>query len=422
MVSEYRLASAAAQLWRRLMLPPALRRAVAPMIRGASRWFADHQRPFERRPLGDIVPGPLVMSGFVTDILGLGSAARMTDKALAQSGLEVMTHDIAFVRTTAIYEGLSFPAHLPGGVWLSHCNPPELNQLLCLYPRPDLEGRYRVGYWAWELERLPQPWVRAAASLHEIWAPSRFVADAVIRSVGTRKPPIVRVMPYPLPDLSQVTPDRARFGFTPDAFVVLVLLDLRSTRARKNPDSAIDAYLAAFPDDTADNVLICKVIGGASAPDELKALRARLGSRRDVRMLTDQLSDGDTHQLIASVDVVLSLHRSEGYGLTLAEAMNMGRVVVATGWSGNMDFMDEGCAIVVPYTLTPVHDPQGQYGGVDAVWAEADIPAAASALARLRAIPELRAELGAKARRRIADHQRIFYDEVAQMPWLHILV
>ena len=414
-----RLAGAAAALWRGLRPPPALRRALRPLFQFAGRWVADHQDSVSRRALTALSAGPLVLSGFVAEVIGVGSAARMTAAGLADQGLTPILHDIAFIRDTSIYERRPFPA-APGGVWIAHCNPPELNQLLALYPRGDLEARYRIGHWAWELQRLPRAWVQAARSLHEIWAPSRFVADAIAVSLseGAAAAPIVRVMPYPLPNLSAVAPDRGRFGRPPAAFVVLVMLDLRSTRARKNPDAAIDAYLAAFTADDPGCRLVCKVIGADAEPGQLAQITARLSGRADVQLLTEPLTDDDTHRLIASADVVLSLHRSEGYGLTLAEAMTMGRVAMATGWSGNIDFMDETCAVLVPYTLAPVRDPQHLYGGVDAVWAEADVAAAAAALRDLRADPVRRARLGLAARERLARHRRVFFEEMARMPWL----
>ena len=108
----------------------------------------------------------------------------------------------------------------------------------------------------------------------------------------------------------------------------------------------------------------------------------------------------DVQSLIAGADVLVSLHRAEGFGLTPAEAMALGTPVLATAFSGVLDFMDETCALLVPSRSTPVDDPQGVYRGQS--WAEPDIAAAAEALVRLRADPALGVRLSEAARARVA--------------------
>lgn len=371
--------------------------------------------PPPRLPLDELEPGPLVVSGYFGQVLGIGSAARSTATALRDAGFAPHLDDLARLAPLPLYAHQPFPASAPGGVWISHCNAPELQRLLYVHAAGSLAGRYRIGYWAWELGALPSAWTRAARALHEIWVPSRFVAEAVRASAPAEV--LVRIMPHPTPDLRHVRPDRARFAVAEDAFLVLTMFDLRSTRARKNPDAALAAYLQAFPEPSGAAVFLCKVVGGDSAPDELGKLRERLVQRTDVRLLTEEFSDEAVWTLMASADVLLSLHRSEGYGLALAESMKLGRCVVATDWSGNTDFMDATCAVPIPYRLTPVSDPQARYGGADLTWAEADIEAASAALRELRANPERRRQLGARARERITRHEATFGAELTDAPW-----
>jgi glycosyltransferase involved in cell wall biosynthesis len=141
---------------------------------------------------------------------------------------------------------------------------------------------------------------------------------------------------------------------------------------------------------------VFKTVGGDAAPEALSQLRAAIGDDADVRLMTEPLSADERDRLLASCDVLLSLHRSEGFGLLPAEAMAAGKPVIATAWSGNLDFMDGTCAVLVPYRLCDVEDGQGIYKGGQ--WAEADTEAAGLALARLIDDPERRADLGAQAR------------------------
>jgi glycosyltransferase involved in cell wall biosynthesis len=369
----------------------------------------------ERRPMTALEPGPLLLSGFFGEVLGVGAAARLTAEGLRRAGLTPELDDLAPQLELPLYARRDFPVSQAGGVWISHCNAPELKRMVYMYPNAALSGRYRIGYWAYELESLPQDWRPTARALHEIWTPSQFVADAVRRSIDDDIP--VTVMPHPTADLSHIRGDRARFGLSANAFVVLILFDLRSTRARKNPDAAVEAYLQAFPEPDGRTMLVCKVTASDKAPAEFAKLKSRIGDRQDIRLLTERLEDDGVWRLIASADVLLSLHRSEGYGLVLAEAMKLRRCVVATGWSGNMDFMDAGNSVPIPFRRVPVKDPQKQYIAPDQSWADADIAAAADALRRLQADPAERGQLGERAVQTLTIHEARFGASLAAAAW-----
>jgi glycosyltransferase involved in cell wall biosynthesis len=375
--------------WRRLPKPDRLRRLISRQATKAMVAVINHAPLPERRPMATLAPGPLLLSGFFGDVRGLSAAARLTAGGLRGAGLEPRLDDLAPQLELPLYARRAFPLTEPGGVWITLCNAPELKRMVYMYPNTALSSRYRIGYWAYELESLPQDWRRTADALHEIWAPSQFVADAVRRSIGEDMP--VAVLPYPTADLSHIRGDRARFGLNPAAFVVLVLFDLRSTRARKNPDAAVEAYLQAFPEPDGHTMLVCKVTASEDAPAEFAKLKSRIAARQDIRLMTERLEDEGVWRLIASADVLLSLHRSEGYGLVLAEAMKLHRCVVATGWSGNMDFMD------------------------------ADVAAAARALRQLQADPALRQRLGARALETLTAHEAQFSAVLTDAPWRRLI-
>jgi len=181
-------------------------------------------------------------------------------------------------------------------------------------------------------------------------------------------------------------------------FQGVIVFDFNSSLARKNPGGAIVAWARAFGQD-AGCELTLKTQNGAAFPQALAALRA--SAPANVRIVDEVWPYADVQALIAGSDVLVSLHRAEGFGLTAAEAMALGTPVLATAWSGVLDFIDGSCGMLVPSSQTPVADPQGIYR--DQTWAEPDLGAAAQALGRLRAEPELRARLSTAARARVAE-------------------
>ncbi len=406
--------------WRRLPKPALVRRLISREATKAMVRAINNAPLPERRAIAALDPGPLLLSGFFGEVIGVGSAARLTAEGLRRAGLAPQLDDLAPQLELPLYARRDFPLVDPGGVWISHCNAPELKRMIYMYPNSALSGRYRIGYWAYELESLPQDWRPTARALHEIWTPSQFVADAVRRSIDDDI--AVTVMPHPTADLSHIEGDRVRFGLSGTAFVVLVLFDLRSTRARKNPDAAIDAYLQAFPEPGGRAMLVCKVTASDKAPAEFAKLKSRIGARQDIMLLTDRLDDEGVWRLIASADVLLSLHRSEGYGLVLAEAMKLRLCVVATGWSGNMDFMDAGNSVPIPFHRVPVKDPQKQYVAPHQVWADADVAAAAAALRRLEADPVARRIMGDRAFADLTLHEGRFSARLADAAWRRLVL
>ena len=133
-------------------------------------------------------------------------------------------------------------------------------------------------------------------------------------------------------------------------------------------------------------------------PEDFRQLQAAVADAANIQVLTDGMSTADNHALTAAADIVLSLHRSEGFGLVPAEAMLLGRPVIATGWSGNMDFMDRDSAVLIDAKMIPTADPRGIYQVRGAVWADPDHGQAVQALRRLADDPALRAALGERGR------------------------
>jgi glycosyltransferase involved in cell wall biosynthesis len=376
--------------WRRLM-PASLRGLAQPVMAAV----------VERRvasalamPRPQLKAGPLVVSGFFSESRGISEGARLTVAGLRHAGFNPLQHDLRPVISAG--PGVRPPlAFDPGGVWLIHANAPEAMHALAYLDPNSWIGRYRIGYWVWELERIPGSWARAARAFDEIWTPSSFVADALKRS-GMKTP--VRVMPHPVSLVPPEKPDRAMFQISQDDFVVLAMGDLRSSLARKNLLGAVEAYRRAFPEAGLGRRMIVKVQSSDPHCSIDRAVKEATAGRGDVVWLTDTLSTIDAHKLIASCDVFLSPHRSEGFGLPMAEAFMAGVPALGTGWSGNLDFMGGVPELQIAHRMVPVRDPYGVYKRVVQRWAEPDIGDAAAKLRNLADFPDRRGKLVARGR------------------------
>jgi glycosyltransferase involved in cell wall biosynthesis len=343
-----------------------------------------------RRPIRPH-PGPVCVVGFHSSVLGIGEAARAFSGALRSAGAQVTDWDISALFGHQVRLGSAVSTSPPAGAsaLVIFLNPNELVQLVAMKGAKPFAGRFCAGAWFWELEQAPPAWRHGLAYVDEVWAGSRFSADAV-DCLGPTVP--VRVLPCPV-TAPAAAPDRAAFGLPQDKVVVMIAFDVRSGYTRKNPLASVRAFRKANRGGKA--VMVCKAAGIEGAPELVEALRAEIGEAGDVRLMTDWLTGAQMQSLVASVDIVMSLHRSEGFGLSPAQAMAAGKTVIATGWSANLDFMTADNSVLVDYTMTPVVDPQGLYEG--GRWAEPDVDDAAAKLERLIEDGALRDRLGRRA-------------------------
>jgi glycosyltransferase involved in cell wall biosynthesis len=229
---------------------------------------------------------------------------------------------------------------------------------------------YNIGFWYWEQEHFPVRWHSAFDYYDEIWAPSEFTC-AALRAVS---PIPVHKITYPFQlDATQALRDRARFSLGEDAYVFLFNFDYLSTTQRKNPGAVIDAFRRAFT--PAENaVLVLKSINGEAA--EQTSLAERAAGLRVVFM-EDHVPGAEVNALFASADCYVSLHRSEGLGLGLAQAMYLGKPVIGTGYGGNLEFMNAENSLLVNYSLVELEETYGPYEQ-GTHWAEADVEHAAT--------------------------------------------
>jgi glycosyltransferase involved in cell wall biosynthesis len=330
--------------------------------------------------------------GFADGVLGIGedlrTFARVARRAAAPYGVcNVALPDEHGANQSSGLEALFlarpvFPVNL-------FCVPLFETERLRLNRGRDLfAGRYNIGYWAWELSTLPAYWRHAFDHVDEVWAMSPFLVD--VYATLTTKPVIH--MP-PCVAIDQLDPvDLREFGFDDGDFVCLAMCDFNSHAARKNPVGAIRAFRAAFARRGGGERLLIKTINGHARPDQLEALLREVGEDPRIVVIDGAFSRAATHGLVAAADCLVSLHRSEGFGRVVAEAMLLRTPVVATGYSGSNSVLDETTGFPVAYRLVPV--PPGDYPYAEgSEWAEPDLD---DAVDRLRVAA--RAQAGVEAR------------------------
>lgn len=335
--------------------------------------------------------------GYARAELGVGEAGRRLATAVAAAGVPwemVGLTSGSLSRQQHAYRGRIATSPGYGNVVLC-VNADQTPRVSRALGDPAPHGR-RVGYWFWELEDFPRSHLPALEHVDEVWVSSEFNRACV--AAVTDLP--VTVVPPPLPATqppSRFT--REQLGLPEDRTVFLVNFDYLSVLARKNPLGAVEAYLRAFgPDD--GTVLVVKSINGHLRLGDRERVRDACAGRPDVILREDYLPAAQVQALSVLADCVVSLHRSEGFGLNLADAMAAGTPVVATGYSGNMQFMDEESALLVPWTRTEVGPGSYPYAE-DATWAEPDLDAAAARLRVVTDSPERTAAVVAAARQKV---------------------
>ena len=322
--------------------------------------------------------------GFVSARLGLGVAARASIAALVAAGVRVAVVDLELPdgrsghdRTWA-HLNITDAAKLPHPVNLVHVNPAEALGIWQRFPEW-FGGSFNCAVPFFELAEFPSYWYPHLARYDALLAPTEHIAAAARNLVA------IPVRHYALAaDVREVKPaSRSSLGIPEGAFAFVTTWDTDSGLNRKNGIGALRAFANAFAHRD-DAVLVLKVNGIAKHPELDRELATMPPGK--VKMVDQYLSYAETLGLYAACDAFVSLHRAEGLGLGPMEAMLLEKPVIATGWSGTMDFMDDTSAALVRYTFTPVLDTQSAYApGLFSraqLWAEPDLLHASALMIR----------------------------------------
>ncbi|HEY2436114.1 MAG TPA: glycosyltransferase [Solirubrobacteraceae bacterium] len=348
------------------------------------------------------------LTGYLGHTLGLGAAARGYAQALGAAGVPVRTvtvplHHLALPVELAEeygrhgFEDLSHDGE--HGFEIIAVNADELPDFVTRLGDAYFEGP-RIGIWGWETNSIPPRWQRAFALIDEIWVYSRFMAE----NIGAVAPVPVIALPPPVA-APPVPVSPVRLG-VPDGYLFLFVFDYLSTVQRKNPVGLIEAFRRAFASGEGPQLLI-KTINAPLRPlAEEEVLWAAHG-RPDIHVVDRSLSAAELSGLMAACDCYVSLHRAEGFGLTMAEAMAIGKPVIATAYSGNVDFMNGENSYLIDYAIgrvgaeCEIYPPEGE-------WADPSIEHAAELMRRVHDNPDEARATGERAR---ADVSRLLSPE-----------
>ncbi|HTZ71872.1 MAG TPA: glycosyltransferase [Acetobacteraceae bacterium] len=351
-------------------------------------------RPHEvlKKPFGFNVFGPFAATS------GLGTASRGLLRALRATGVPIELHPYDVSRAKPRITPAERERKPAYRVNLFLANADQIARLTALYPPGTFDDAYNIAVWAWEMAAFRQDWYTAFGPVDEIWTNS----DFEMASIGAVSPVPLTKIRLPV-EIAWSDPERGRdtFGIPRDRFVFMVAFDVGSTSARKNPRMVVEAFRAAFPG--RENVfLVIKFHSTAVEPAITRQLTQALRGADNVLVISDLLTESDMALLRAACDCFVSAHRSEGFGLNIAEFMALGKPVIATAYSGNLEFFDATVGYPIAHGMTEVTAQTGPYLPF-AVWADPD---QASLIEQFRAVYENQAEAwkrGAAGAKRIRE-------------------
>ena len=335
------------------------------------------------------------VAGFFSAELGIGEAARLLIAGLDAGSVPALPIQGRLLPSSR--RGVAFPAASPDDaaypITIVCINGDGIPVFAREAGRGFFEGRYTIALWWWEVGRPPASWSAAYEFVDEVWVASRHIYEAI--SPVSPVPVVPMLLPVLEPKVAPVT--RVQLGLPEDRFLFLFVHDYHSVAARKNPIGLIEAFARAFSPGEGP-CLVIKSINADKWPEEHERVRQAAARHADVELIDEYVSAGEKNAMIAACDCYVSLHRAEGFGLTVAEAMLLERPVIATGYGGVLEFMDAENSYLVRWNEAPVGEGAYPYPA-DGVWAEPDLDHAAALMREVVAEPDAARARGHRAAR-----------------------
>lgn len=331
--------------------------------------------PFQKEEF----PKGINLIGNIKGDSGLGQSCRLLANALEHCNYPVsyMQHSIS--RNLSSMD-TTFDDKLKNtneyAINIFHINAHEFTTAYLQLGREKWDKHYNIAYWLWELEEFPEEWVNCINLLDEIWTPAEFVSESIRKK--TDKP--VFTVPYHVIAPTDEHMDRDYFKIPRDRFLFLMMFDCGSMIERKNPKAVIKAFMRAFDKENKAVGLVIKINGGSEK--QISEINEIGMEYNNIYLIHETFSKVEVNSLIKCVDVLVSLHRAEGFGLVMAEAMLNGVPCIATNWSANTEFMNHETACMVDYELVELKNDIGPYKKGNR-WAEADIGQASEFMIKL---------------------------------------
>jgi glycosyltransferase involved in cell wall biosynthesis len=347
-------------------------------------------------------PGVNVLGYFTTES-GVAEAARGVSRAIETAGIPVVRNNLdsgpELRHGDTTYS--DFSPDNPHAINIVHTNADMLRATRREVGKAYFRGRFNIGYWLWELPEFPDHWSGRFRYLDEVWTPSSFCVESIAAKSSV---PVVRV-PIPLDPSIAAPLSRTHFALPDDVFLFFFAFDFMSYFERKNPIAVIEAFRLAFRD-TDRALLLIKSSNGSRFPEQLQQMKDAADKQR-VRLFDGYLERNELRNLLRLSDCYVSLHRSEGFGLSIAEAMSFAKPVIATAYSANLDYMTADNGLLVRHRLVEIEEDIGPYARGQ-VWADPDIEHAASHMRRVYEDADFAASIGRRAQH---DVQRDLSDD-----------
>ena len=341
------------------------------------------------------------VAGYINSEFGLGEGVRSTIRALEAARVEFVLNNFASdkIHRRADASYADFSTKNPFPVNIIHINGNRVKDFIDEAGGNYFNKKYNIGFWAWELPDFPSEWLASLNLFDEIWTPSNYSAESIALAAAV---PVIKI-PHSIAPVPSSATVRSQFGLPDDKFIFLFVFDFCSVYERKNPVGLLTAFLKAF-DNRKDVLLVVKSSNAAAAPQESAALKKAAKGAANVVLIDLYLDKKDLDGLINECDCYVSLHRSEGFGLTVAEAMFFGKPVIATDYSATAEFLNVSNGFPVKFDSEILTKDYGHYRQ-GSQWANPSVEHAAELMRYVFENREKSAAVGVKA---AADARTLF--------------